>query len=538
MEKQKNKTKITAQIKNRKRLFAVLGVLLVAIIVAYILFRGSYLEMLEIGENYTEVYWQNIKYMSTTLITNFALIYMMMYITNRSIKKGLKEFFEQENKKMPKFLNKSIAFISAIIISACTSSFILEKAMLCFNSAQFGINDPIFGIDIGYFIFQKPFIELAFWYFIILAIALLIYKAVYYITTFNLFFDGVDKKAVKNSKLIKQITNGVLVLAILLAGLILLEVQDIGISKFITLRDESTSYSLFGAGFVDVNIKVWGYRILSAIIIISVYMGIKAFKQDKTKKIIIWIAVVPTYLVALFIVMAGTQGIYVNANEYDKEKEYISANIKATKEAYGVNIEEIALNESETITAKHVTDYKNVLNNIAVADSNIVLKDLNNGQTAKGYYSYRTSQIGNYNINGKNSLVYISPREIVNSTGTYNSKTYEHTHGYGVIVTSATETKENGNLNNMQKDFQNDVSEVIPISEPRIYYGLETNDTVVTNSGSNKEFDYPILNSSSVENKENEYDGKSGLNLNLLDRIILAIKEKDIKLAFSRKCYK
>ena len=86
----------------------------------------------------------------------------------------------------------------------------------------------------------------------------------------------------------------------------------------------------------------------------------------------------------------------------------------------------------------------------------------------------------------------------------------------------------------IDQNFQNDISEVIPISEPRIYYGLETNDTVVTNSGSNKEFDYPILNSSSVENKENEYDGKSGLNLNLLDRIILAIKEKDIKLAFSR----
>ncbi|MCI8345933.1 MAG: COG1615 family transporter [Clostridia bacterium] len=528
------KNKISSKISNKKRLFAVLGVFLLAIIISYILFRASYLEMLEIGENYTQVYWQNIKYMSVTLIGNFTLIYIMIYTTNRSIKKGLKEFFEQENKKMPKFINKSIAFISAIIISACTSSFILEKAMLCFNSAQFGINDPIFGIDIGYFVFQKPFIELVFWYFIILEIALLLYKTVYYITTFNLFFDGVDKKAVKNSKLIKQITNGILVLAILLAGLILLEVQDIGTSKFITLRDESTSYSLFGAGFVDVNIKVWGYRILSVIIVISVYMGIKAFKQDKTKKLIIWIAVVPTYLVALFIVMASTQGIYVNANEYDKEKEYISENIKATKEAYGVNIEEIALNELETITSKHVIDYKNVLNNIAVADSNIVLKDLNNGQTAKGYYSYRTSQIGNYNINGRNNLVYISPREIVNSTGTYNSKTYEHTHGYGVIVTSATETKENGNLNNMQKDFQNDISEVIPISEPRIYYGLETNDTVVTNSGSNKEFDYPILNSSSVENKENEYDGKSGLNLNLLDRIILAIKEKDIKLAFSR----
>lgn len=539
MEKQESKTKIVAKVKNKKRLFAVLGVLLVAIIVAYILFRGSYLEMLEVGENYIEVYWQNIKYMALTLISNFLLIYVMIYTTNRNIKKGLKEFFEQENKKMPKFLNKSIAFISAIVISACTSSFILKKAMLCFGSAQFGTNDPVFNIDIGYYIFQKPFIELVFWYSIILSIALLIYKAVYYITTFNLFFDGVDKKTVKNSKLIKQITNGVLILAILLAGLILLEVQNIGTSKFLTLRDDSMSYSLFGAGFVDVNIKIWGYRILSAVIIISVYMGIKAFKQDKTKKLIMWIVAVPAYLVVLFIIMAGTQAIYVNVNEYDKEKQYISANIKATKEAYGVNIEEVALNESQTITSKDVTEYKNVLNNIAVADADTVLKDLNNGQTAKGYYSFRTSQIAKYNINGKESLVYISPREIVNSTGTYNSKTYEHTHGYGAIVTSATETNENGNLNNMQKDFENNISsEVIPISEPRIYYGLETNDTAVTNSGTNKEFDYPILNSSSVENKENEYDGKSGLNLNLLDRIILAIKEKDIKLAFSRKCYK
>ena len=93
MEKQKNKTKIAAKIKNKKRLFAVLGVLLLAIIVAYILFRGSYLEMLEVGENYIEVYWQNIKYMALTFITNFSLIYIMIYTTNRNIKKGLKEFF-------------------------------------------------------------------------------------------------------------------------------------------------------------------------------------------------------------------------------------------------------------------------------------------------------------------------------------------------------------------------------------------------------------------------------------------------------------
>lgn len=531
MGERQNKAKIA--IRNRKRLFVVLLVMFITILVAYVIFRGSYLEMLEIGESYVSVYWQNIRYMSLALVINFVLIYSMIYITNIKIKKGLKEFFDQENKKMPKFLNKSIAFISAIVISACTSSFLLEKAMLCFNSAQFGINDPNIGIDIGFFIFQKPFIQTVLWYFIIANIVLLAYKVTYYITTFNMFFDGVDKKTVKNSKLIKQVTTSILLLAILLAGVIFLEAQDIGTNKFISLKDNNTSYSLYGAGFVDVNIKVWGYRFLAIMVIVSVYKGVKAFKQDKTKKLIAWIVAVPIYLVILFVIMAGTQSIYVNANEFDKEKNYISANIKATKEAYGVDIEEISLQETEGITASDVTSYKEVLNNIAIVDSDIVLKDLNNGQTAKGYYSYRTSQIGKYKINGENTLVYISPREIINSTGTYNSKTYEHTHGYGTIITSATTIKENGNLNNIQKDFQNNDTEVIAIAEPRIYYGLETNDTVVTNSNSNKEFDYPVLDSSSAENEENQYNGKSGLNLGFIDRIIISIKEGDLKLAFS-----
>lgn len=533
MEEKQNNSKVLTKVKSKMRLLVVLSVIIIAIIVAYVLFRGSYLEMLEIGENYVNVYWQNIEYMAITLLVNFAVIYIMIYYTNTRIKKGLKEFFDQENKKMPKFLNKSIAFIGAVLISAVTSSFILKKAMLCFNSAQFGINDPIFGIDIGYFVFQKPFIELMLWYFVVAVVVLLIYKVIYYIITFNMFFDGVDRKTLKNSKLIKQITTSIIILSVLLASLIFIWSQDIGTSKFITLKNDNTTYSLYGAGFVNVNIKVWGYRILALVLIISVYMGVKAFRKDKTKKLIICMSAVPIYLVALFVIMAGTQSIYVNANEYDKEKEYISANIKSTKEAYGINIEEVSLNEAETITSNDITKYKDILNNVAIADKETVLKDLNNGQTAKGYYSYRTSQIGKYMIDGKESLVYISPREIVNSTGTYNSKTYEHTHGYGTIITSATTTKENGNLDNIQKDFENTNTEAVVISEPRIYYGLETNDTVVTKSNSNSEFDYPVLDSSNAENEENEYDGKSGLNLNFIDRIILAIKEGDLKLAFS-----
>ena len=518
--------------KVKKRIFIVLSVAIIAIIVAYVLFRGAYLEVVEIGEKYISVFWQNIKYMAITLILNFALIYFMVYITNIKIKKGLKEFFDQENKKMPKLINKSVAFVAGILVSAFTSNLVLEKAMLCFKSAQFGIQDPIFGLDIGYFVFQKPFIELVLCYFAIAVVSLLVYTVIYYITTFNLFFDGVDRKTLKNSKLIKQIISYIYIISIILACFVFLKTQDIGTDRFLTLRDDTSSYYLYGAGFTDVTIKLWGYRILAVVIIISVQMAIKAFKEGKTRKLILYIGVVPTYLIAMVLVLIVFQAIFVNANELDKEKQYISDNILYTKNAYGINIEEVTLSDAQTLTSEDIEEQQNVLNNIVVASKDTVLKDLKNGQTAKGYYSYRNTQIGKYTIDGREQLVYISPREIVSSTGTYNNKTYEYTHGYSTIITSATKVKENGTLNHLQKSFEQ-TNEVVTITEPRIYFGMQTNDTVVTNSKNKKEFDYPILDSVSAENAENNYNGKAGLNLNFIDRIILAIKEGDLKLAFS-----
>mgnify|MGYP002958015896 FL=1 len=161
-----------------------------------------------------------------------------------------------------------------------------------------------------------------------------------------------------------------------------------------------------------------------------------------------------------------------------------------------------------------------------------VLKDLKGSQTSKGYYSYRDTKIGKYTINGKDKLVYVSPREIVSSNGTYNNKTYEYTHGYGAIITSASTTNNSGNLEHIQKSFEN-MDEAVKITEPRIYFGLETNDTVVTNSSTKKEFDYPNVDSSSADNAENTYNGQAGLSLNFLDRVILSIKEGNLKLALT-----
>ena len=520
------------KMKNKTRNIIVIAVAIITCIIAYIIFRGTYLETLEIGENYIGVFWKNLKYMLITLFTNFTVIYFAVYLTNKKIKKNLQVFFKQENKQMPKLLNKSIAFISAILVTIFTSNMLMEKAMLCFNNARFEIADPLFGIDIGYFVFIAPFIEILLWYFIILVGVLLIYTAIYYIVTFNMFFDGIERKMMRDSKVVKHIIYFVIIFSVLASVLILVTTQNIETDRFLSVGGEQVSYYLYGAGFTDAVIKLWGYRILSIVLLVSVFKAISYFMKQDKRKFIISLCVVPIYLVLLFFVLILFKAIFVNSNELDKQKEYIQNNINYTKNAYGINIEEINLKEDniEEISANDLKKYSDTINNIAIVNKDIALKDVQKTQTTKGYYSYISTQMEEYEIDGEDKLVYISPREISSSNTTYNTKTYEYTHGYGAIVTSATETKENGSLNYIQKGFDEE-NEAIKISEPRIYFGMQTNNVAVTNVENKKEFDY--LNTDTNTNMENSYNGDAGLKLNFLDRLILAIKEGDFKLAFS-----
>ena len=516
--------------KNKTRTYIVLLFILLIAIIGYVIFRGEYLEILEIEENYISIFWQNINYTAITFGINFIVLFIIIYINNNRIKKALIPFFESEKKAMPKLPNKSISFIISVIISGITTKLILNKYMLFANSTSFEIADPVFGYDIGYFMFQKPFIETLLLYAMAIIIGITVYTVIYYIVVFNIYFDGVDRETLKKSKLLKQLFTNLKILSILLAIFVFIKTQDIGFDKFLNLQ-EDTIYSIYGAGVTDVTIKLWGYRILPILIILSVFMAIRNFNNGKTKKVIIWILVVPVYIIALLIIMAIFQLVFINPNEFDKEKYNIQNNINYTKKAYGIDGEVFTIeNGGETITESTLENLDETINNIVIVDEETVLKDLNTVQTEKGYYTYDTAKIASYRIDGKQQLVYISPREISNSNGTYNNKTYEYTHGYGVVITSATSTDKNGNLKKVQKSFNPSENDIVTIKEPRIYFGLQTNNNIVTNSKNRKEFDYPV---SSTTNAENVYKGQAGLSLNFIDRFILGIKEGDLNLALS-----
>ncbi|MCI8481854.1 MAG: COG1615 family transporter [Clostridia bacterium] len=233
----------------RTRVILVLAVALILVIFAYISYRGSYLETIEIGEKFKQVFQQNLFYQYATIGVNFVILFSALYFTNRGIRKGLKAFFEEEKKEMPKLPNKSIAFIISAIITIVLSHFMSGQVQLFMNRAWFGIYDPVFNFDIGFYIFEKPFMELGIFYFIALIIGLTIYATIYYIVIFNKYFDGVNAETLKKSKFFKQIIRNIKLLSIGIAMFILVNAQGILTDKFLILNNDAAVRNLWGRNY-------------------------------------------------------------------------------------------------------------------------------------------------------------------------------------------------------------------------------------------------------------------------------------------------
>lgn len=521
---------LKANVQRRKRPLLVLAFLIIIAIYSFVTLKGEYLQMLEIGEQYIDVFNTNLKMKTITILINFSILFLIMYLTTRKIKKGLKSFFVEEKLEIPKLPNKSISLVFSTIVTLLLSNTIMQKGILAFKSAWFEISDPVFNMDIGFYMFQKPFIEFILFYIIIVLAFLILYIALYYIITFNVYFkDGINVETLKKSAAIKQITKIIILISIGIALITLIKTQDILFDKFLKIEENTKGLSLFGAGVTDVTIKLWGYRILALLIPISTIFAIKNLKRGNVKKCIITIAIIPVFLVMLFIVMLLFQIIYVRPNELDKQKTYINYNIDYTRNAYGINIEEKEIENTGIITEEDIANNEEILSNIAIVSEDITLKNLMQYQTNSGYYQFNSTQLQLCKINGVDRLVYVTPREVTNGNRTYNDKTYEYTHGFGTIVTSAVTTNENGSLNYIQKDILAQ-TEDIKIEQPRIYFGIETNDTIITNAKGKKEFDYQI---SGEKNNEFSYTGEAGIDLNFFDRLVLGISKGDFKLAFN-----
>ena len=513
--------------KNIRKILVIVFILIVALVM-YIVTRGSYLEYKELGEKYLEIFKTNIIYQYSIMGINFVVTFFIMYFTNRGIKKGLKVFFDEEKKEIPKLMNKSISLAIAVISSILVGNLFTPKVILYASNVSFEKTDLIFNLDISFYMFVEPLIKMMLSYVIGILIFLIVYSIGYYIFVFNRFFDGVDKETLKKSYLIKYILRNVRILSIFYAAYTLVGTLDIVFSGFITTNSK---LQLTGAGLTDVTIKLWGNIILSIVIVVSVFLATSNIKKENKSGTIKNLFVIPVYMVCMFMVMFGFNVIFVNSNKYDKEKEYIERNISYTKEAYGINLEDETIEYSGTITTNEIKNNQNILDNSVIVNKKNVIDKLNSEQSEKGYYTYQTAGITKYAEKDNTRLVYVSPREISASRRTYNSKTFEYTHGYGAILTSAVSTTENGNL----EYVNNNISDMSLIKKPQIYYGLKTDSAVAVGETNAEEYDYT---DSKGKEHTSSYEGSSGIQLGFLDRFVLGIKNQNPNLAFSGKIKK
>lgn len=522
----------TTKVPWKNRRIIVLSIAFVVAIIIYAVLRANYLEMKEIGEQYLDVFWKNTIFTAITFVANFVFLFLSFYLTNRTIKNSLQIFFEDEKKEMPRFPNKSISFIIALFGSIVSTEVLLNRLLLGFSSSKFGINDPVFNIDIGFMVFQKPMIQFLLVYFLVVVVATLVYSILYSIIVLNKTFDGVSRESITKVNLTEKVGSRVRLIAVLVALIIIFFMAtNIGNEKFMGIDlNDGTTYSMYGAGQADATVKLAGYMLFAIVAMVSILKAYRNLKEKNVRRVIGDVLIVPVYLILFAIVLALYQLIFIGSETLASNEKYIEDNINYTKQAYGINAEYKTINYSGTITEDEINNNNDLLKNIDIATKVNVLQDFQNSKTDKGYYSYRNTQIQQYNIDDKESLVYITPREISNSNTTYRNKTYQYTHGYGSAITRAGSTDDNGYLKVIQGNLGDLSHSAIPITEPRIYYGMETNNVAVVGLEED-EIDY-------VKEDENEetsyrYQGNSGLKLKFLDRIIIGIKEGDFQLAFS-----
>ena len=328
--------------------------------------------------------------------------------------------------------------------------------------------------------------------------------------------------------MVKQLINVIIAGTVVVIMYNFLSHQDILIGDMLQKESVKGAY-LTGAGFLDVNIKLWIYRIISIVIIIAVYNFIRGIKKEESKKILFSIILIPAALIVVFIVNIAIDSIFLRGNDIDREKEYILQNIRATEEAYTINVENKEIAKGTDITSEKIKKDSELIEKLPMVTPDVVKETLENNtdnKEKKSLYKY-----GNPNLvkNG-DAYDYLTTREIDDKDKTLTNKIYKYTHGNFGILTSSSKVNKNGYLLNVSEKFEGQELNGTKIKEPRLYYGENTNSNAIVNAKDIKEYDYPT---STLTNKENNYNGKGGIKLSLLERIALAVTKGSTELIFN-----
>jgi uncharacterized protein len=384
---------------------------------------------------------------------------------------------------------------------------------LLYNNAQpFGIEDPVFGMDIGFYLFRLPVIAYLFQLcFILSALAMAVVAVVH----FTRSSAGIDTlHAAVNRAFFRH--------ASLLAALAAL---------CVTVRFWVARYNILfakrgavaGAGYADIHATLPALGILFWVaLLLAAWFVINAYRQRRPGNL---------YAVTAFAVVWFTlelawpwamQSFSVRPNEWSREREYIARSIAFTRAAYGLDKVRVVPWEGDGAVDDEVLDaFSGTLANLPLWHRRPLRDVYNQKQRIRSYYGFSDADVDRYVIGGTLSPVMLSVRELAMGQIPEKSQVWtnlhmQYTHGYGLCLSLAHQIEPGGLPPFLVKDIPPVPHPELLITQPRVYYGERTYNYALTGTKVD-EFDYP----GDPDNFYNRYDGTGGIHLKSWGRRLL-----------------
>jgi uncharacterized membrane protein (UPF0182 family) len=378
------------------------------------------------------------------------------------------------------------------------------------NATPFGIDDPLFGHDLGFFVFELP------WW---LAVSNLLYSFLLVLTALTVgIYVGLQVMAsmarIELSRPFVRmhlcVIGGATVLA--LSWQLWLRRYEAGLVD---------SFQFTGAGFAGV--QRLGAQTVVAILLALLGLGIILNgRLGKPFKFTLYGAgaVFAAYLLGVVAYPVALQRLRVEPNKLQMESPYAKRAIAMTRWAYGLDAISVRDIEAKPRpSADEVAAAQATLDNIRLWDPDILRQTLDGIQSLKGYYTFHDVDVDRYVIDGQRRTVMLAARDVDHAgldpqAQTWVNTRLGYTHGFGLVLAPVNAVSSTGLPALAIRDIPPKTSPGLPVTEPRLYFSDQrdelqrTVDSYALVSTGADEFDYPGANN---EAKGHRWTGDRGV---------------------------
>src|SRR5215213_4595861 len=397
-------------------------------------------------------------------------------------------------------------------------------------ATPFGIRDPVFSRDIGFYVFTLPALGAGLGFLSTLAVMALVLTVPVYVLRGDILLGPGSGRA---PGLRIEPTAG-MHLATLLAAVFLLIALRLWLVDVPSLL-YSTTGPMVGASYTDLHTTLPALRVSAAVAVlaaIGVFVGASRGQLGRFALLAIggYLAV---GIVGRGLVPAFVQKFLVAPTELTRETPYLRSHIAATRQAWGLDsVETRELTGETNLTMADIRANAPTIENVRLWDRDPLLQTFGQLQEIRTYYDFVSVDDDRYWIDGKYRQVLLSPRELnVRSlpTRTFINEHLTFTHGMGLTLSPVNQVTAEGLPVLFIKDLPPASTTSLKVTRPQIYYGELAEGFIFVHTRQ-REFDHP----SGEKNVYASYGGKAGVAIGgVLRRALFAAHFGSSKILFS-----